>query len=201
MSEIQTSSTSRTRRIVVVAMFSAIATVLMYLNFSVPFMPEFIKFDFAELPALLASFSLGPQYGVLVCLIKNLFHLLSTSTAGVGELSNFMLGVLFVLPAGLIYRMGKSRKSALLGATVGALLMAIGSLPLNYFVTYPFYMNIMPVEAIISLYQAIIPSVDGLLMCLLVFNVPFTLLKGVACTVITFLVYKRLSPIIKGTRK
>lgn len=200
MSEASTTTLTKTRRTVVTAMLSAIATILMYFNFSVPFMPEFIKFDIAELPALLASFALGPQYGVIVCLIKNLFHLLSTSTAGVGELSNFVLGVLFVLPAGLIYRIGKSRKSALIGAATGAVLMALGSLPLNYFVTYPFYMNLMPIEAIVSMYQAIIPSVDGLLACLLVFNVPFTLLKGIVSTVITFVIYKPLSPIIKGKR-
>lgn len=189
---------NKVRYIVVVGILSAISTVLMMLSFSVPFMPSFIKMDFSELPALLASFSLGPLAGVLVCLIKNLINVTMTTTGGVGELSNFILGTAFVLPAGLIYCKYKTRKSALLAALLGAVAMGSISILTNYFLIYPIYTKIMPIDVIIKAYQAILPSVDGLLGCLLTFNLPFTVLKGLANTLLTFLIYKRISPLIKG---
>ena len=189
------------RYITVTAMLSAIAFVLMFLDFSVPVMPGFIKMDLSELPALIGSFAMGPACGVMVCLIKNLLHLLMTSTGGVGELSNFVLGVAFVLPAGLIYKAKKSRKNAILGSLVGAVAMAIISFPSNLFVVYPIYENFMPRDVIISAYQAIVPSVKTLWQCLLLFNVPFTFVKALASVLVTMLVYKKLSPILKGTNK
>lgn len=189
---------STLRYITATAVLSALSTVLMMLSFSVPFMPSFLKLDFSELPALIASFSMGPVSGVLVCLIKNLLNLPFSTTGGVGELCNFLLGACFVLPAGLIYRFRKNRRAALLAALLGALVMAFASLPLNYFISYPMYIKIMPLEKIIGLYQAIFPGVNGLFQCLLIFNVPFTFLKGLLDTILTFLVYKRISPLIHG---
>lgn len=186
-------------RLAMIALLSALATVLMALSFSVPFMPSFIKMDFSELPALLASFSLGPGAGVLVCLIKNLVNLIFTTTGGVGELSNFLLGVTFVLPAGLIYRLKKSRAGALIASGVGSLAMGLISLPINYFITYPIYAKMLPITTIVSMYQAILPSVDGLLSCLIVFNMPYTFLKGILNAVICFVIYKPLSPYLKGS--
>ena len=124
-----------------------------------------------------------------------------TTTGGVGELSNFLLGVCLVLPAGLVYKFKKTRLAAFLAASAGSVIMGLASLPLNYFVTYPIYMNFMPVEAIVGMYEAILPSVDGLLSCLLIFNVPFTFAKGFIVTVLTFLIYKHISPLIKGVKK
>ncbi len=180
-------------------MFSAIAFILMYMQFPVPLMPSFIQADLSELPALIGAFSLGPVSGVIICLVKNLLHLMRTNTGGVGELSNFILGALFVLPAGIIYKANKSKKSAIIGALAGAVIMAAGSVVTNYYLVYPIYTNFMPMEAIIGAYQAINPKVDSLMDCLLVFNLPFTFVKGMISVVITLLVYKRISPIIKGT--
>lgn len=188
----------RVWRIAMIALLSALATVLMALSFSVPFMPSFIKMDFSELPALLASFSMGPWAGVLVCLVKNLVNLPLTTTGCIGELSNFLLGVAFVLPAGLIYRFKKSRSGAVIASTAGAAAMALLSLPINYFVTYPIYTKFMPLSAIVSMYQAILPSVDGLLTCLVVFNIPYTFFKGLVNALICFIIYKPLSPYLKG---
>ncbi len=193
------SRTSHIRFLVVTAVLSAVASVLMMLSFSVPFMPSFIKLDFSELPALIASYSMGPVSGVLVCLIKNLINLPMSSTGGIGELSNFLLGVAFVVPTGILYHYKKNRGMALLSAVIGAACMATISLPLNYFVTYPAYAKLMPLDAIIGAYQAIFAGVDGLLGCLLMFNVPFTLLKGLLNTAIAFLIYKHISPLLKGT--
>ena len=111
----------------IVAVLSAIAYILMFMEFSVPIMPGFIKMDLSDLPALIGTFAVGPAGGVLIALIKNLLHLTVTSTAGVGELSNFILNAVFILPAGILYRRRKTRKSACLGAVLGAALMAVVS--------------------------------------------------------------------------
>lgn len=194
-----TVSRTKTHRLTVTAMLAAVATVLMFLDFSVPFMPPFIKMDISELPALLASFSLGPWYGVSVCLIKNLINCLRTTTGCVGELCNFLLGAIFVFSAGLIYKKfkhHKSRKGALIGSLVGAVAMAMLSVPLNYYLTYPIYSQFLPISQIVGMYQEINPSVNGLLECLVVFNMPFTLVKGLLDVGICFLIYKPLSPLL-----
>lgn len=182
-------------------MLSAIAFGLMFLDFSVPFMPGFIKMDLSDLPSLIGAFAYGPIAGILICLIKNLLHLTITSTAGVGELSNFLLGAIFAGTAGFVYKRKKSRKSALIGSLVGALAMGLFSIISNYLLVYPIYYNFMPEETILAAYQAIIPSVKSILQCLIVFNFPFTFVKGLLSVIITFLIYKRLSPILKGTFK
>ena len=190
-------STKRTHKIAVTAMLSAVATILMALDFPIPFLiPTFVKMDFSELPALLAAFSLGPVSGAVVCLVKNLVNLTMSSTNGVGELCNFLPGSCFVIPAGLIYRYKKTRAGALIGALVGAVVMALCSVPVNYFISYPFYTVFMPLDVIIGMYQELIPSVDGLMACLVIFNAPFTLLKGLLDMALAFLIYKPLSPLL-----
>ena len=190
-----------TRSIVMTALLGAVASVLMFFSFSVPFMPSFIKMDLSEMPALVAAFSMGPLSGAAVCLIKNVVNVFSTTTAGVGELCNFLLGVAFVVPAGYIYKFKKNRLGALIGSLTGSAAMAVIGLPLNYFVTYPLYIKMgFPLDIIIGMYQDILPSVDGLLMCLIVFNLPFTLMRGIIDSALTFLIYKRISPLIKGKR-
>ena len=198
---IQEKNRRRVRYIAVTGMLSALSTILMMISFSVPFMPSFIKLDFSEMPALIAAFSMGPLAGVAVCFVKNLINLPFTTTACVGEFANFLLGCCLVLPAGLLYQYRKNRKMALIGSLLGAAAMAAVGLPLNYFVTYPIYAKVLPLEAIVGMYQAIAPGVDGLFWCLLFFNVPFTFLKGGLDAAITFLVYKRISPLIHGRKK
>ncbi len=195
-------STTKVRVLTGTAMLGAVAAVLMYLEFPIPIMPAFVKLDVSELPALIASFAYGPVSGVLVCLIKNLIKLPSTSTAAVGELFNFVMGALFVGVAGIVYKRNKTRKGAIVGALLGALVMAVVSVPYNYFIVYPAKVvkYHLPLEAIIGMYQAINPSVDGLLTCLLVFNLPFTFVKGVLDAVLCFLIYKPLSPILHGRK-
>lgn len=199
---------SRTHKIAVTAMLSAAATVLMFLEFPIPFLiPSFVELDFSELPALLAAFSLGPVSGVAVCLVKNVIKgLLFSGTGGVGEMCNFLLGVCFVIPAGLIYRYKKTRSGALIGALAGAVIMALCSVPVNYFISYPVYTKFLPIDVIISMYQEIVQrfgdffhaswQVNGLLSCLIIFNAPFTLLKGLLDMGLCFLIYKPLSPLL-----
>ena len=194
---------SRVHKLTITAMLSAVAFVLMFLDFPIPFLiPPFVKMDFSELPALLAAFSLGPVYGVVVCLVKNLVHFITmTTTGGAGEICNFLLGACFAIPAGVIYKHMKTRRGALIGVLTGAVVMAVLSVPLNYYISYPVYTKFMPIDAIISMYQQIRPSTNGLMECLVIFNAPFTLLKGVLTSALCFLIYKPLSPILHGTNK
>lgn len=192
---------SEIRKLTVTAMLAAVATVLMFLDFSLPMLiPGFVKMDVSELPALLAAFSQGPVYGILVCLIKNLFNLLfHGSTGGIGELCNFLLGAAFVGTAGLLYKAKKNRTMAVVASLVGALAMAVVSVPVNYFISYPVYATLFGgLDNIIAAYQALRPGTNGLLECLLVFNMPFTFVKGLLDAAICFLIYKPLSPILHG---
>ena len=189
----------KTHRLAVSAMLTAVAAVLQFLEFSIPLVPSFIKLDFSDLPALLGTFSLGPVYGVAIQLVKNLLHLPFGSSAGVGELSNFILGAVFVFVAGAIYKHSKSRKSALVGSVAGAAAMALISIITNYFIVYPAYVVLynLPLDAIVGMYEAIlggvshVPTENALFNCLLVFNIPFTL-----DTALCFLIYKPLSPLL-----
>ncbi len=186
------------RFIVGTGMLSALAFVLQYLEFPIPIMPGFIKFDFSDLPALIGAFAYGPVAGILVEFIKNLLHCTVTQSFTVGELSNFILGAVFTGTAGLIYKKNKTKKGAVIGAIVGSLVMGIISFPSNLFVVYPAYAKFMPMDAIVGMYSEILPSVGKLWQALLIFNVPFTIMKGLISTLITVLIYKRISPILKG---
>ena len=194
-----------THNLTVAAMLSAVAFILMFIEFPIPMLiPAFIKMDFSDLPALLGAFALGPVYGVIISFMKNLLHIVikGTSTACVGELSNFILGAIFSAVAGYLYQHHKSRKTAIIGAVAGAVAMGVLSVPSNYFVVYPAYVQFyhMPLEAILGMYQAILPSADSLIKCLILFNLPFTLVKGLLDAVLCMLIYKPLSPILHGRR-
>ncbi len=191
---------TNTQKLTACAMLGAVSAILLFFNISVPFMPSFIKLDFSELPALLAAYSYGPMAGVAVCRIKNLLNLFTTQTGGVGELSNFLLGCSFVVPAGIVYSKLKTKSGAVIGAFIGAVAMAAFSLITNYYIIYPTYTLIMPMEAIIGAYKAINPAVNSLWQALVMFNMPFTFMKGMLNLSIAMFVYKPLSPLLKGRK-
>lgn len=193
-------SKDRVRVITVTGVLSAVAFLLQLIEIPLPMlMPTFIKFDFSDLPALIGSFALGPVCGIVIELIKNVLHaLLATGSFGVGELSNFVLGAVFVGVAGCIYRRSRSKKGALIASLAGAIVMAAISFPSNLFIVYPVYYQFMPEETILAAYQTILPGMKSVAQSLLVFNVPFTFVKGILDVVITFAVYKKISPILKG---
>ncbi len=199
MSTLRKDRTTAIRKLTVTAIMSALSFALMMIEFSVPIMPAFIKFDISELPALITSFAFGPQYGILVCLIKNVLHLPSSQTQFVGELANFLMGSVFVFVAGLFYKIRHNRKFAFIGSLVGNFAMAAACFLINYFLVYPIYIKILLPEAeILRMYQVILPSINSLWKAVLVFNVPFTFLKGLVSVAITFLIYRKISPILKG---
>lgn len=198
MSKTQT----KTRLVAGCGMLSAIAFVLQLLEFPLPLLiPDFIKLDFSDLPELIGAFAYGPLAGVVIALVKNLLHaLIATHSFGIGEMSNFILGAVFSGVAGLVYKKYNSKKGAFIGGVLGALAMALVSFPSNLFIVYPVYYNFMPKDVIISAYSAILPWVNSIEVSLLVFNVPFTLIKGLISAGIALLIYKPLSPVLHGRK-
>ena len=193
------------RRITSCAILSAMAAVLMYLELKpslllLPF-PDFLAFDFSEIPVLIGTFALGPVWGVVIELIKNLLHLPATGTMGVGELSNFITGSIFVLTAGLIYRKFRTKKGAAVSMAVATVVLAAASVPVNAFINLPFYEAAMgfTLEAVVGISAAVNPLVKDKISLLLAVFVPFNLLKGTAVGIITFLVYKPISKLINKT--
>lgn len=194
----KTRMTTSIRKIAVTAILAAVAAVIQLLEIPLPFIPEFIKLDFSELPALIASFVVSPLAGIPVCLVKNIIKLSTTSSAGVGELCNFLLGVAMVVPAGFIYKFKKTRKGALIGCLVGCAASAGLSLFVNYFISYPVYYQLLaPEEVVLGLYQAINPNVKSIWEALIIFNIPFTFFKMLIDSAITFAIYKPLSNALK----
>ncbi|HCB95196.1 MAG TPA: ECF transporter S component, partial [Ruminococcus sp.] len=191
-----------TRKMVLTAMMSAVAIVIYYLDFPVPFMPGFIKLDLSNVISLVAGFSMGPVAGVTVCLIKNLVHLVIKgfgTTMGIGDIFDFVTSAVFALTAGLIYLKNKTRKGAVISCLIGVVVFTLISLPLNYFIVYPIYFKAYGGEqAILGAYKAIRPETDSIFEALCIFNLPFTFVKGVLCALVTMVIYKPLSPIIKG---
>lgn len=198
-STIKVTKRVNTRALTATAIMTAIAIVLQNLEFSIPIIPSFIKLDFSELPALITTFAYGPLWGILVCFVKNLIHLFFGTSMGVGEISNFILGAVFVGVAGIIYKKIKNRKGALIACVIGSAAMALFSVLSNYYIVYPLYVKVlgMPMEAIIGMYSALLPSADNLWKALFIFNVPFTFAKGIIDSVFCFIIYKRISPILK----
>lgn len=195
----KTNTKTATTKLAVTAMLSAVAFVLQFIEVSIPLVPSFLKLDFSDVPELIGSFAMGPMWGVVICLLKNLMQLPFTSSVGVGELSNFILGASFAFTAGIIYKYKKTRAGAVIGSLAGAIVMALFSVVSNYFIVYPVYAQLWAggdMNVIISMYKAILPTSDTLIKSLIIFNVPFTFVKGIAVAVITFIIYKPLSNII-----
>ncbi|MDR1253687.1 MAG: ECF transporter S component [Oscillospiraceae bacterium] len=186
------------RKLATIAILSGISAILaVFLRFNLPFMPSFIKMDLAKLPAIIATYSMGPFSGISVCLLKNIITIPFSSTFIIGPLANFLLECSFILPLGIIYVKNKSKYSAILSCIVGSLSMAITSFPINYYILYPIYFQIISENKILNMYQAIFPQINSISEALLTFNVPFTLLKGLLVSFIASLLYKRLPKFIK----
>ena len=196
------SSMKKTRILTGCGLLIAVAVVLQFIEFPIPIIPSFIKLDFSDLPEIIGAFAYGPVAGIVIALVKNVIHMAVSQSGFVGELSNFVLGAVFSATAGLIYMHHKTKKTAVIAGIVGAVVMAAVSLPLNYFAIYPLYYNILgfPPEAVLSMYQAILPGVKTIIHALIIFNIPFTLVKGLLCVLFTLLIYKPLSPILKGKK-
>ena len=191
-----------TRKLTMVGMFSAIAAILMIFEFPLPFAPAFYKLDFSEIPVLITAFAFGPVAGVMVEFCKIVLNLLmdSTTTAFVGELANFMVGCSFILPASIIYLHKKNRKSAITGCIVGTICLTVFGTSFNAIYLVPKFAELygMPLDAIIGMGTAINPAITDITTLVLFAVAPLNILKGVSVSVITMLVYKKLSRFMKA---
>ena len=192
-----------TRKIAMIGMFSAIATILMLFEFPLPFAPNFYKLDFSELPILIGSFAFGPATGVMMEFIKILLNLLTdgTTTAFVGEFANFVVGCSFIIPASAIYAFCKNKKSAIVSCIVGTLTLTVFGTAFNAIYLLPAFSKLygMPLETILGMGAKVNPLVsEGSIISFVVACVaPLNLIKGTASSVVTLLIYKSISPIIK----
>jgi len=190
---------TKTQAIVKVGFLSATAFILMYLEFQVPLFPGFLKLDFSDVPALVASFAMGPLYGVMVELIKNILHATITQSGGIGEIANFSVGSIFVYTAGIIYQFNKTRKNALISMAIATVVMAFTASLLNYYVFLPLYQKVMgwPMDAIIGMSKAANKNIVDVRTLIAYGIFPFNVLKGIMLSLITLLIYKKLSPVLK----
>ncbi|MDL2288297.1 ECF transporter S component [Oscillospiraceae bacterium OttesenSCG-928-F05] len=181
-------------RLVAVALLAAIAIVLTFFEFNLPFFPSFLKLDFSSLPALIATLAFGPVAGIATELVKNLVDFLKASSGGVGQLANLIMGTAFILPIGLICRKSKSLGRLLAGFAVGTVVMSAAGAVTNYYILIPFYVSFLniPLEGIIASASKIIPAIDSLFTVVLFGVVPFNLFKGTLLSAIAIPVYKRL---------
>lgn len=191
-----------TRKIAMIGIFSAVSAVLMTIEVPVPFAPPFYKIDLSELPILIITFAYGPVAGVMTELVKILLKLVikSTSTAFVGELANFTVGCALILPAGIIYLIRKTRRMAICSCILGVLSMTVFGSLLNAVYLLPKFSALygMPLEAIIAMGTKINPAITSVETMALFAVAPLNLLKGGIVSLLTMLLYKRLSPILKN---
>lgn len=192
-----------TRKTAMIGMFSAVAGILMLLELPMPFAPSFYKIDASELPVLLCGFAFGPLAGVLTEFVKIIVKLLfkPTSTAFVGELANFCVGCSMILPATIIYHIRKKKVTAIAGCVTGTLVMTIFGTLFNAVYLLPAFAQMygMPMDALIGMGTAINANVTGIFSFVAFCVAPLNLIKGAAVSVLTFVLYKPLSPILKAS--
>ncbi|MCM1183205.1 MAG: ECF transporter S component [Roseburia sp.] len=192
-----------TRKTAMIGMFSAVAGVLMLLELPMPFAPFFYKLDVSELPVLLCGFAFGPLAGVLTEFVKIIVKLLfkPTSTAFVGELANFCVGCSMILPATILYHIKKKKLTAIAGCVAGTLVMTIFGTLFNAVYLLPAFavMYGMPMEALIGMGTDINPNITGVFSFVAFCVAPLNLIKGSVVSVLTFVLYKPLSPILKAS--
>jgi riboflavin transporter FmnP len=188
------------RGVVQIGMLSAIAIILMQFEVPLPFAPPFYKIDFSEIPVLIGCFVMGPLAGAIVELIKVILNVVisGTTTGGVGDIANFLIGCAMCVPAGMIYKKYHTRKSALAGMAVGTVFMTVIGCILNAYVL-PVYAKAfeMPIDALVAMGTAVNHSITSLSTFVIFAVAPFNLLKGVLVSFIVFLIYKKISPIFK----
>lgn len=186
------------RTISMTAMLSAVAYLLAFVEFPVPLSPSFARMDLSDLPALIGAFAFGPLSGLLIELVKNALQLLTTSTGGIGEIANFLMGASYVVTAGFIYKRHKTKKTALLACIAASFVMGAAAALANYFILLPLFETFMPLDQLIASFGAFLPFIHTKLDIVLFNALPFNILKGLVIGGVTMLIYKKLALVLKG---
>ncbi|MCO8194343.1 MULTISPECIES: ECF transporter S component [Anaerofustis] len=195
-----TNSKISTRVMVCTAMLAAVSFLLAFLEVPMLLSPSFARMDLSDLPALIGAFAFGPMAGVVIELIKNGLQVFSTQTAGIGELANFAMGASFVFTAGLIYKRNKTKKTALIACIIASVVMGVVAGLLNYFVLLPMYSAFMPIDQVIASFGEIIPFIQTKFEVILFSAIPANIIKGLIISLFAMLIYKGVSPILKGEK-
>ncbi|WP_162194818.1 ECF transporter S component [Staphylococcus epidermidis] len=175
------------KRLITISMLSAVAFVLTFIKFPLPFIPPYLTLDFSDVPTLLATFLLSPIAGIIVALIKNILNFLFNIGDPVGPVANFLAGVSFFLSSYYVYRKRKNNRSLIYGLITGTIVMTIVLSILNYFVLLPLYGMIFNLGDVLNNVKIVI--VSGV--------IPFNLIKGIIISIIFVLLFRRLRHIIK----
>ncbi|MGE4484522.1 MAG: ECF transporter S component [Oscillospiraceae bacterium] len=187
-----------------VAMMGVLSYVVMLLEFALPFFPSFLKLDLSDIFPLIGSFALGPVAGMLIEFVKCALHWATVSTTGgVGDLANFIVGSAFVMSAGAYYGRRHTKIGAIISLCIGTAAMIIAGALMNYYVMVPFYGAVFfkdagGVDAVVAMGSAVIPAIHDKFTLILYSFCPFNLLKGVVISIIALPLYKRVSPLIKA---
>lgn len=196
-----TKNKTNIKKIVQIGMLGAVAVILMLFDIPLPFAPSFYKIDFSEVPVLVGGFVMGPLAGAAIELVKVLLNFVinGTTTAGVGEIANFLIGCSLVVPAAWIYKKNHTRKGAVIGMTVGTIFMTVVGCLLNAFVLLPTYAGAfgMPMDALIGMGTAVNKYINSLTTFVLFAVAPFNILKGAMVSLIVFLIYKKIRPVFQ----
>jgi len=194
------SKTIETSVIVKIALLGATAALLMLFEIPLFFAPSFYKLDFSEVAVLVGAFSLGPVAGIVIEAVKILLNFLidGSVTAGIGELANFIIGCSYIVPAAAIYKRNKTRRNAIAGLAAGTVTMVIVAALMNLYVLLPVYASAfrMPVDAIVQMGTKVNSSIKDIYTLILFATVPFNVLKGFLSSLVTVLIYKKLSPVL-----
>ena len=185
-------------RISKIAVISALAGIVNLFAVPLPFFPSFYEMDFSDVIVLIGGFHLGPVAAVAIEAIKQVINVSvnGTVTAFVGEFANFLMGVALVFPASFLYKRKKSFRRALLGMGIGLVSTVLASAVLNYFVLIPLYANAFGFDKVLSMAASVIPAISDLKTLILFATIPFNLLKGFVCVLLTIFLYKRVSPLL-----
>lgn len=188
---------NKTRYLTISAMFAVISIVLMFFEFPLPFLPSFLKLDLSDVPVLIGAFVLGPFAAVAITLVKDLIHLFfATTTAGVGELADFIITSSFVLTAGTIYKFSRNNFKAFISCVVAIIVMIIFGAVSNYYLILPFYEKFMPLKQIFAMCAAVNPLIIDTKTYIIYAVMPFNLLKGGIVAIVTLLIYKKLTVVV-----
>lgn len=186
-----------TRLIAQIGILSAIAYLLRFFEIPLPIFPPFLRIDLSDVVAVFGGISMGPVAGFIIVVVKNLLQAITGSTTGgVGEIANILIAGPYVLMICLFCRKVKSYKNVLMGAVLGTIVMAIVGAVVDYFIVFPLYAVIIPMDAIIQMGTVLNPRVTDLFSFMICLVVPFNIVKGAIMTVVILPLYKKVEKIL-----
>lgn len=183
----------KTKKIILIGIFAAIATVLMFFELSLPIFPSFLKLDVSTVIVLIAGYVISPVSGVFVALVKDLIHLMFSHTGGIGELADFIISGIMVFTASVVQmKLNGKKGSTVIGLVLGTVFATVIALLSNYFLLLPFYEKIMPLETIIDMSSEVIPKINSKFTLIMYAFLPFNLLKFSIVSIFSYFIYKRI---------